>query len=204
MSSRAALFDLGNVVVHVDTGRSLARWSTHSSLSPQLLRERFCADAPYRAHETGALHCDAYFAHLRERLALDADLALVRDGWNAMLVAEIADTVALLDRLRAVLPCHALSNTNATHITEIGRAFPALLPRFERVFVSHEIGHRKPDRAAFEHVLHALGLPAAEVLFFDDLPENVQAAAALGIDAVLVRGPRDVRDAVLQRGLLAA
>ncbi|MDB5891098.1 MAG: hypothetical protein JWP47_1929 [Polaromonas sp.] len=51
-------------------------------------------------------------------------------------------------------------------------------------------------------MLDALELPGEQVLFFDDLPENCEAAAALGIDAVLVRSPDDVRDALKTRGLI--
>jgi putative hydrolase of the HAD superfamily len=81
-------------------------------------------------------------------------------------------------------------------------AFPGLLSRFERVFVSHEIGHRKPDAAAFRHVLEAIGVPARQALLFDDLAPNVEAARACGMQAVQVRGPEDVRAGLQERGLL--
>jgi putative hydrolase of the HAD superfamily len=201
MPIRAALFDLGNVVLEVDFDRSLAHWAAHSRLPPDEVRRRFQVDAAYRGHETGALDAQGYFSYLRRHLDL-AEHAPIGEGWNAMLVAEIDDTVALLDTVRARVPCYALSNTNAAHVEAIGRLFPRLLPRFERVFVSHEIGHRKPSPEAFRHVLEALGLEGPEVLFFDDLPENCEAAAALGIQAVLVKSPADVRQALAARQLI--
>ena len=39
---------------------------------------------------------------------------------------------------------------------------------FERVFVSSEIGYRKPDRSAFEFVAQTIGVPIGSILFFDD------------------------------------
>jgi len=51
-------------------------------------------------------------------------------------------------------------------------------------------------------VLDAIEVPAHETLLFDDLPANVEAARGLGLQAVLVRGPGDVRAALAQRGLL--
>ena len=80
---------------------------------------------------------------------------------------------------------------------EIARAVPRLLPRFTRVFTSHEIGHRKPQAAAFEHVLREIGVPAGEVLLFDDLVPNIESAKALGMQAVVVRGPEDVREGLV-------
>ncbi|MCC2333836.1 HAD-IA family hydrolase [Cellulomonas wangsupingiae] len=46
---------------------------------------------------------------------------------------------------------------------------------------SAEIGHAKPDPAAFHHVLDALELSAGEMFFIDDAPRNLAAAADLGI-----------------------
>jgi glucose-1-phosphatase len=53
-------------------------------------------------------------------------------------------------------------------------------------------------------VLQAIGLPAPQVLLFDDLQPNVQAARALGLQAVLVRSPEDVRAALAARRLIAS
>jgi putative hydrolase of the HAD superfamily len=202
-NTRALLFDLGGVVLHTDFDRSLQAWAAHSRLPLQRLRELFQVDEPYRRHETGHLAADGYFAHLRELLALRCDAAAVQAGFNASLVAEIDETVQLLAAVRSRLPCYAISNTNAVHLAHIERAFPRLLPHFTRVFASHEIGARKPDPQAFTHVLQAIGLPAGEVLLFDDLIANVEAARACGLQAVLVRGPQDVRAALQERNLLA-
>jgi putative hydrolase of the HAD superfamily len=199
---RAVLFDLGGVVLDIDFDRALSTWARHSRLPPQRLRELFHFDEPFQRHETGALHAQGYFDHLRQLLALDCDVATVQAGFNAIFRGEIAQTVRLVDAIRPQVPCYAISNTNAVHVAEIERAFPGLLPRFTRVFTSHEIGHRKPHPAAFRHVLEAIGVPAAEVLLFDDLPLNIDAARALGLQAVLVGSPADVHSALAQCGLL--
>ena len=198
---RAVLFDLGGVLLDIDFDRALQAWAPHSRLSAAELRERFRVDEAFQRHETGHLDDEGFFAHLRHALALDCELPLVRQGFDAILVSEIAQTVQMLEQLRAHVPCYAISNTNASHLAQIERAFPGFLPRFTRVFASHRIGHRKPHAAAFEHVLRAIGLPAPEVLLFDDLPANVEAAAALGLQAVLVKSPEDVRAALRAWGL---
>ena len=199
---RAVLFDLGGVLLDVDLQRSIDVWSRHSRLSREELAAAYRVDDPYQRYETGALEADGYFAHLRQVLALDCDADAVRAGYNAMLAAEIDETVELLEAIRARVPCYVISNTNAVHVAEIERAFPRLLPRFTRVFTSHEIGHRKPHPASFEHVLREIALPAREVLLFDDLVPNVEAARGLGMQAVRVRGPHDVREGLRARGLL--
>jgi putative hydrolase of the HAD superfamily len=55
---------------------------------------------------------------------------------------------------------------------------------FDAVVISGEVGMRKPDPEIFRHTLDLLGLTAPESVFVDDLPANVEAAAALGIVGV--------------------
>jgi putative hydrolase of the HAD superfamily len=203
-ATRAVLFDLGGVLLDIDFGRAIAAWADHSRLPPEQMRASFRFDEPFHRHETGHLDNAGFFAHLRQALSLQCGLAEVEAGFNRILIGEIEETVRLLEAVRARVPCYAISNTNPAHIAHIERAFPQFLQRFTRVFASHEIGHRKPHAAAFEHVLRAIGVPPPEVLLFDDLAANVEAARALGLQAVLVRSPADVREALVQRGLVDA
>jgi epoxide hydrolase-like predicted phosphatase len=55
---------------------------------------------------------------------------------------------------------------------------------FDVVVISGEVGLRKPEPAIFEMTLDRLGLPAPQCAFVDDLPHNVEAAAALGLVGV--------------------
>jgi FMN phosphatase YigB (HAD superfamily) len=199
---RALLFDIGRVVIDIDFGRAFGAWQPASRLAPEDIARAFRHDAAYDLHERGALDAPAYCAHLRATLRLDCDDAAILAGWNAIFVAPVAGTLALIDQVRGRLPCHALSNTNAAHLQEMRRAFPEVLQRFGHVFVSHEIGHRKPEPACFAHVIRRLGCAPEEVLFFDDLAENVAGAAASGLQAVLFESPADVRRALAGRGLL--
>ena len=68
--------------------------------------------------------------------------------------------------------------------------------------ISADIGVRKPSAAAFTTLLDQIGLPPERTVFFDDRPANVEAARALGLDAVLFTDSPSCRDALRQRGLL--
>jgi putative hydrolase of the HAD superfamily len=203
-ATRAVLFDLGGVLLTIAWERAFEIWAPHSRLPAERLRERFSFDEPFRRHETGHLPDEGYFAHVRQLLELECEPQQVRAGFDAILAGEIEETVQMLEAIRARVPCYAISNTNPSHLAEMARAFPGFLDRFARVFASHDIGHRKPHPESFEHVLRAIAVPAREVLLFDDLAPNIEAAAALGLQAVLVRSPADVRAALVARGLLGA
>ncbi|MBV9659956.1 MAG: HAD family phosphatase [Acidimicrobiales bacterium] len=70
---------------------------------------------------------------------------------------------------------------------------------FERRFYSCRLRSVKPEPEAYRKVLTALGAAPGDVTFFDDRPANVDAAAELGIRAVLFEGPEQLL-AVSSRG----
>lgn len=71
-----------------------------------------------------------------------------------------------------------------------------VLGLFERLFASCEMGKRKPTREAFEAVVSSVGVNANEILFFDDLLENVLGARKAGLQAVHVQNPKDTEKAI--------
>ena len=197
---QALLFDLGGVVVDIDFNRAFAHWQPMSRLSLAELKAAFTFDVPYQRHERGEITAAEYFAHLAQHLQLHGDPAQIADGWNSIFIDEITETRRMVESVRAKLPCYAFTNTNAAHQAAWSSRFPAVVQAFERVFVSSEIGHRKPDHSAFEYVAQTIGVPIASILFFDDTLANVEGALAAGLEAVHVRGPADVKAALVRLG----
>ena len=64
----------------------------------------------------------------------------------------------------------------------------SLLPFFEAVSVSSEVGFLKPSTVLFEHALRMLGLPANAVVHIgDSFSEDVVGAKSAGLSAVLLQ-----------------
>ena len=190
------LFDLGGVIIDIDFSRAFRAWQPISNLSFDNIAEKFKFDAQYERHERGEITSAEYFEHLRSTLSLSGDDARICAGWNSIYVGEIPETVALIRSAREGLPCYAFTNTNAAHQAAWSAQFPAVTRLFGRIFASHEIGRRKPEREAFEHIGSTLGMRLDSIMFFDDLIENVEGAQAAGLQAVHVRSSRDVRNAL--------
>jgi glucose-1-phosphatase len=74
--------------------------------------------------------------------------------------------------------------------------FADLLAPFRKVYVSNEIGARKPEAAAFAAVIADMGIPPQRILFFDDSGANVAGAKACGLNAVQVTGTEDIERAL--------
>ena len=115
---------------------------------------------------------------------------------TVVLFAWVSWTVTRLDRLHGRVPLYLFSNTNAAHQRVWGPMMERALSRFDRIFVSSELGVRKPERASFDRISGEIGVPHGRILFFDDTLANVEGARAAGLQAVHVRRPEDVRDAV--------
>lgn len=81
------------------------------------------------------------------------------------------------------IPLACLSNDVASWSLAL-RERHALTSLIDLWVVSSEVGSRKPDRAIFEALREASGVPFASWVFVDDSEDNVDAAAALGATAI--------------------
>jgi len=190
----ALLFDLGNVVIEIDLNRALAHWATHGRCDKRLIRDRFRHDHAYDQHERGNIDLKAYFSALRTSLGVEISDADLRDGWNAILIGAMTGISDLLASAAERFPLYAFTNSNPEHQKCLSDRFAELLRPFKQIFVSSEIGLRKPEPDAYRHVVDVIGAPASRILFFDDLIENVEGARACGLQVVHVRTSSDVRD----------
>ena len=170
MKPEALLFDLGGVVFTLDWDRAFACWSRHAGVPAADIRARYRFDPPYERHERGEIAEAEYYASLRRSLGIDLTDAQFAEGWAAIFVDEIAETVELLRLVRSRVPLYAFSNSNPAHA---------------RVW-----------RAAFKAIARGIGVPPGRILFFDDTAENVAGARAAGMTAIQVRTPQDVARAL--------
>ncbi len=192
----ALLVDLGGVVIGIDFGRCFEHWARSAGCRSDALAEGFAFDAAYEAHERGVLDTAAYWDHLRSSLSIDLSDAALMEGWNDIYEGADHEVLELLAHAGTTWPLYGFTNTNPAHQSEWAHRFATELSIFETIFVSSELGHRKPDRQAFEVVVDAIGVPAERTLFFDDTQENVEGALAAGLQAVHVTSAESVRSAL--------
>ncbi|MBO0766136.1 MAG: HAD-IA family hydrolase [Hyphomicrobiaceae bacterium] len=197
----ALLFDLGRVVIELDSARVHARWAELAGVSvaeiERRARTRVAQSEAFHRHECGEISDAAFFAHLRSALEIDLTDDELKDGWNAIFVGEMPGIRPLLALAGRVLPLYAFSNTNPAHQACWSVRFSELLASFRQVFVSNELGARKPDVAAFRAVATAMGVAPARILFFDDMAANVAGAKASGMQAVEVAAVADIELALI-------
>jgi putative hydrolase of the HAD superfamily len=84
---------------------------------------------------------------------------------------------------RENIPTGILSNIGDAMETGVLQRCP-WLAAFTSLTFSHRLGIAKPDARIYRHAVAALGVPAEQTLFLDDRIENVDAARAIGLNAI--------------------
>ena len=193
---RAVLLDLGNVVIDIDFERVFDVWAEAADVDRQHFRERWQMDAAYREHEVGDRNFEGYVEALEQRFEVALPLEVWRSGWNSLFTGAYPGVIERLPAVARQVPLYCFSNTNAEHHAYWGSRYRDDLAAFSRIFVSSSIGLRKPDVAAYEHVLREMDCEGPEVLFLDDTPGNIKGAEQPGTPCVNVSRPRDVERAL--------
>ena len=195
---KVILFDLGGVLLNLNDPIE----TFGLKISEVEFMERWLRSPAVREFERGAIDAES-FARLivtEAELPYDWQEFLQRfDSWPDRLFDE---TIGVLNAIPDNIKLALLSNINALHW---GRDDIAgqLGGCFDHSFLSYETGLMKPDWEAFELVVNTYECRPVEILFFDDNPLNVTAAANYGIQAVLVVGIDDVSLALYERGVLS-
>nr|WP_093519340.1 HAD family phosphatase [Stigmatella erecta] len=175
---RALIFDLGNVLVFHDNGLLFHRLGARAGLAPQEVAQRLTG-AGWTAANRGQLDAEGIRRDVCGALGVELPLEEFAPLWSSHFTvheAVLPLVEALEDRVKRVL----LSNTNVLHVAYLRPRLP-LLQRFDAVLMSCEVGLVKPEPAFFQLALARAGCAPHEAAFFDDLPEYVEAANALGI-----------------------
>ncbi|MFI4915763.1 MAG: HAD family hydrolase [Phycisphaerales bacterium JB060] len=137
------------------------------------------------AYQLGHLSCEAYFPAVAE-LSPGYTVGDIERLHDAYLLheyegaAELAEDLAGHARLTSAL----LSNTNARHWTRREEFTAAGV--LEHQLASHLYCAAKPDAKFYRALEGAVGASGPQIVFFDDLEENVAAARAMGWQAVRV------------------
>lgn len=139
------------------------------------------------AFETGRIGASQFARELIDGLGLKCSEPELVDFFTAWPRGLFPGAIELLDDLRGRYRLALLTNTNELHWPRFVDEFD-LPQRFDAVFASHLLGLAKPGREIFLRVSQSLGAAPESILFLDDHVENVNAAAALGFQARLVRG----------------
>ncbi len=194
---KVLLFDLGGVLLKLNDPVEVF------GLQGDVVdfKERWLRSPSVRTFESGVIDTEEFARRIVDEAELPYDWQefIERfDSWPGELYDE---TISVLDAIPKTYSRALLSNINALHWGR-DQISGILSPYLDRTFLSFQTGFVKPDREAFELVTTTYECRPEHILFFDDTPSSVSAAADLGIQALLASGIDSVKRELMQHGIL--
>ncbi|CBY25249.1 TPA: glucose-1-phosphatase [Yersinia enterocolitica] len=181
------IFDLGNVIVDIDFKRVLSVWSKLSSVPLATLSERFTMGEVFQQHERGEISDEDFARQLSDEMGLSLSFEQFAEGWQAVFVALRPEVISIMQKLRA--EGHrvvVLSNTNRLHCNYWPQHYPEVAAAADHMYLSQDLGMRKPEARIYQHVLSAENISAEQAVFFDDVEANIVAARIEGMTGIHV------------------
>ena len=200
---RALFFDLGNVIVPFDIQRAYAGFEAVSALPIEEMAKRLRAGDLVQRYECGEVEDEPFFESFCDLTGVRTTFERFCEIWNSIFLPPTLVPEDLLKELSSRHTLLLLSNTNAIHYRFLERNY-AHIGHFHHHVLSHEAGAQKPARKIYDDALAAAGVQPEQVFFTDDLPENIEAARRLGIDAEVFTGVDVLRGHLSVRGVAAA
>ncbi|MDU2941109.1 MAG: glucose-1-phosphatase [Enterobacteriaceae bacterium] len=189
------IFDLGNVIVDIDFNRVLGAWSDFSRVPLATLKQNFTMGEAFHQHERGEITDEVFAQALCQEMNMPLSYEQFSHGWQAVFVALRPEVIAIMHKLRE--QGHrvvVLSNTNRLHTTFWPEEYPEIRSAADHIYLSQDLGMRKPEARIYQQVLQAEGFSAEDAVFFDDNADNIEGAKLLGITSILVTGKETIPD----------
>ncbi len=197
---RGVFFDLGNVLLRLNSGKFAEKMKSLTGLEMDALRAVF-ADGLVLDYECGRLKDEEFLAGLSGRLGMTITRDDFTDLWTCMFCEIPLISDELLKDLAREHALWVISNTNRMHFEFILKHYE-FLKHFQGWSLSYEVGAAKPDPAIYEHALSKTQIPASEALFVDDQLVNVESARKLGMDAIHFLNPAQLIQELQARNLV--
>ena len=182
---KAIIFDLGAVILNINYQNTIDEFTKLGVNNAATFYSKKVQTNLFNQIETGMISSNEFLKALQKETK-NANINQVEKAWNAMLLDLPEERVHLIKKLKNNHTIYLLSNTNAIHIDafkkQLGnKKWLSFCKLFDKMYLSHELGLRKPDVKIFEYILKEQKLKAEEVFFIDDSPQHIASAKKLGI-----------------------
>jgi putative hydrolase of the HAD superfamily len=200
LALRAVVFDYGIVLTGPPDAEAWANLLRITGLSQERFEPLYWANR--HALDEGKLTGITFWQKLLREAGLPLDHAEDLNHWDGRLWT--VQNPAMLAWQQALkqhsLLTAILSNMSDNVLGNIEREF-TWIHGFDTLVWSCQVGLAKPDPAIYRHTLDELGSRLEETLFIDDRRENVEAARALGIQAIQYFSVERLRADLIAAGL---
>ncbi len=189
----AVIFDLGGVILDIDYNLTRNAFEKLGVGNFNKMYSQAEADRLFRDLETGNIKEANFYTEFNKCTGLSLSTSEISDAWNAMLLTFRENSLVFLNEISRKYRLFLLSNTNEIHYNMFKTIYygkrrdKAFEDFFEKAYYSFDMGMRKPDNEIYEQVLMENNLNPQRTVFIDDSVQNVDAAARVGIQIILLK-----------------
>jgi epoxide hydrolase-like predicted phosphatase len=181
---KAVVFDIGGVLeITPSTGWSI-KWERQLGLNEGQLANTL--GEVWQAGNIGAISLTQVHLQISERLGIDHSNveAMMEDSWQEYLGSLNQDLYSYFRNLRPKFQTAILSNS-FVGAREKEQAKYGFEDSCDFIVYSHEVGMSKPDPRIYALTCERLNCEPHEVIFLDDVLENIEAANSFEMRGIL-------------------
>ena len=189
------LFDIGGVIIDIDPSITENKFKELSNSRDDNFKgldyryEKVSSDLTtlFINYEQGFIFDSEFRDGLRQIGSIDMPDKDIDNIWNLVIVKLNKSLLDIILTLKNKYSIMILSNTNNIHRIYFDSLCKRIYNKtfdhlFDHVFYSYEMGCRKPDKVIYEKVRDSSGFKPNEIIFFDDMKENLTECEKLGMN----------------------
>lgn len=191
---RNLVFDLGGVIIPIDTERAIKRFETLGDVDARKKMGAYGQTDIYLQVENGTITADEFCKKFSEITNQPCTFEQAQWAWLGFMNEIPVNRLHKLLELKEKYNMYLLSNTNPFIMswaeTSDFSADKLPLPHyFHKLYCSYRMKDYKPAKSIFLSMLSDAAISANQTLFIDDSSRNTAAAESVGIHSLLV--PKD-------------
>jgi putative hydrolase of the HAD superfamily len=202
MPIEAVIFDYGKVLSNSEDPEAQQKLIALTGLEPEAFDRHYWRHR--HEYDLGHLNGRTYW----EKIANDIGVSYSSDHIDSLIETDVLMWTSLNEEMLgwvialqdAGIKTAILSNMGPDILAYMRQEF-GWLAHFQHHTWSCELGICKPDPAIYLHTCEKLGVTPQHTLFLDDKPENIAAAAEVGLNAILFDNIAQLRRDLETRGL---
>lgn len=191
------IFDFGGVIYDIDHQRTKNAFRELGLSNFDQLYGHHIQTKLFEDFEIGKISAQDFRAALKIHLPNSSD-EQINMAWNAILLGFNYSRFQLLEKIKQHYSLFLLSNTNIIHYNhyfgelEKENKLEQFNSFFKKLYFSHQIAMRKPEKEIYNFVLTDSELKPEETVFIDDYNINIEAANACGLNGLLLSPEKDL------------
>jgi len=179
------IFDLGGVIVDINPQLSINLFNK-MGINTSNEYYKLMQTEVFKNFEIGKINASEFRKNIKKISGKNFTDKEIDNSWNAMIGDFESERIKFISNLRSRYNLFLLSNTNEIHEKYFNEKFFKqfnydFANLFDKVYYSHHIGLRKPDKEVFFKVLYDSSINANETIFIDDFEPNIISAKETGM-----------------------